>query len=129
MVHSPAARTLRDQSDWLPKVRAIQMVSPASRAVTGVRYAFPERRPRWWSSAAMAKCRVPARATMTGLRALVIGPITVLTTTDGGTGTSARGLSSWMFWLVAVSDTSASFGRGVRIVGSARGELAVSVGC
>src|SRR5215475_7286817 len=130
MVHSPAARTLRDQSDWLPKVRAIQMVSPASRAVTGVRYTFPERRPRWRSSAAIAKCRLPARATMTGLRALVIGPITVRTTTDGGTGTSPRGLlSSWMSWLVTVSDTSASFGRRVRIVGSDSGELAVWVGC
>ena len=32
----PAARTLRDQSDWFPNVSGMMKVSPASRALAGV---------------------------------------------------------------------------------------------
>ena len=33
--HPPAARTLRDQSDWFPKVSGMTNVSPVSRAPAG----------------------------------------------------------------------------------------------
>jgi hypothetical protein len=45
----------------------------------------------WVSCAAMWKCGRPASLTIIGLSTFVIGPMTILTNRDGGTGSAGLG--------------------------------------
>jgi P-type Cu+ transporter len=77
MEQRPAARTLRDQSDWFPNVSGMTNVSPASRAPAGVMYSRPDRRPTWRICAANRTCRRPASLVM-AVRATQVGAGTQL---------------------------------------------------
>src|SRR5579871_4082600 len=69
----PAARTLRDQPDWFPKVSGMTNVSQVSRAPAGVTRGRPERRPTCRICAAILMCLRPASLIMTGLSSSASG--------------------------------------------------------
>src|SRR5580704_2010527 len=75
------------------------MVPPTRPAPTGVTYCRPDLRPTWRTCAAIMACRRPASLIMTGLRTLVIGPITTRTNRDGRTtaGVLRPGTAAGMF--------------------------------
>src|SRR5258708_6957431 len=86
MTHPPAARTLRYQSDRVPKVSGMKNTSPTSRAPAGVTYARPERRPWGGICATTPTCRRPATPRISGLSSRVSGAKTMRTKGDGAAG-------------------------------------------